>query len=287
MEEYISRRIRSVKFLPTFPRIVGEVMSIIEDPKSSAADLAQHMDPSMVGEVLKVANSAYFGTKNFRNIQTVERAVAVVGYEAVAHMVLQMPFLSMIHGQDTLFDRKGFCRHSVTTAIMGKTVSSAFHMGNPHEVYISGMLHDIGTIIIYQHFKEEWHEISRIMEEEGRSRMEAERHVFQADHAYIAAVLLEVWDIPETIVESVRLHHQRDKIEGDGNEYVTWLANQMAKQIDFEHDLADFDTFFKKQRDFLQVEVPGKYLLSHQMELFERAYLQLEESERLLKEDKD
>ncbi len=282
MSANIRDRLRQITFLPTFPHIVGEVMSVIEDPKSSASDLVKHMDPSLVSEVMKVANSAYFGRKNFRGILTIERAVAAIGYTGLSSIVLQMPFLSMIKKGDELFDRTGFMRHSLSSGILARTISSIFSIGNPNIVYVSGMLHDVGIIVIYQYFKEESQRINALMEQDRLSRLNAEEAVFSTDHAGIGASLLEMWDIPDEIVESVRLHHSPKEIGQKENPYVTWLANGLAKQIDFDKDLTDFHAFFEKQRDMLQSEMPERYLLSHHVELFETAHDQLRELEKFL-----
>lgn len=256
MSADITDKLRHIEFLPTFPHIVGEVMSVIEDPKSSASDLVKYMDPSLVGEVMKVANSAYFGKRNFRRIFTLEDAVAAIGYTGLSSIVLQTPFLSMIKMDDELFDRKGFMRHSLSSGILAKTISSIFSMGNPNTVYVSAMLHDVGIIIIYQYFREEWAKINALMEKDQMSRLEAENAIFSTDHAGIGSALLEMWDIPAEIVESVRLHHSREEIGAKENPYVTWLANGLAKQIDFETDLADFHVFFEKQRTCFNPRCP-------------------------------
>jgi putative nucleotidyltransferase with HDIG domain len=283
MSVHITDRVKRIEFLPTFLHIVGEVMDILADPKSSASDLARHMDPSLIGEVPKVANSAYFGRKNFRGIGTVEQAVAAIGYTGLSSIVLQMPFLSMVKKGDSLFDRKGFMRHSLSCAILAKTVSSIFRMGNPNTVYVSGMLHDIG-IIIYQYFKEESGQINGLMKERRLPRLAAEREVFSIDHAGIGALLLEMWDIPGAIAESVKLHHSPKEIGEKENPYVTWLANGLAKQVDFEADLPDFRAFFEKQREMLHTEMPDEYLLKAHVELFETAYDQLRGIDAFLEE---
>jgi putative nucleotidyltransferase with HDIG domain len=282
MIDYIRNTIQKISLLPTFPRVVTEVMDVIEDPKSSVSDIVKHMDPSVVSEVLKVANSAYFGKGNFRRIGTLEQAVAAIGYSGLSSIVLHMPFLSMIEGGDTLFDRTAFIRHSLSVAILAKAASSMFDLGSPDRVYISGMLHDIGIIIMYRYFKEEWQKIGSLMEQDRLGRLEAERSVLGADHAVLGSILLESWDLPETVTESVRLHHSRDEIGEKEEPYVTWLANNLAKQIESPSNLADFETFFKKQRDYLQGEMPERYLLKYHVELLEIAYAHLKEVEGFL-----
>lgn len=284
MNALITDRLRRIESLPTFPNIVGGVMEVIADQKSSASDLARHMDPSLMGKVLRVANGAHSGRRNFRGITTVEQAVAAIGYTGLSSLVLQMPFLSMVDKGDRLFDRTGFMRHSLSCAILGKTVSAAYRIGNPDTVYVSGMLHDIGIIIIYQYFKDESNLISTLMRENKLSRLAAEMEVFSMDHAGIGSHLLEIWDIPEPIVESVMLHHRPDEIGEKEDPYVTWLANGLAKLIDFEKDLSDFQEFFRKQRERLQTEFPDRFLLNAQVELFEMAYAQLREIDPILRE---
>jgi putative nucleotidyltransferase with HDIG domain len=282
MESYIHQRIQQIEFLPTLPHIVGEVMRIIEDPKSSASDLVKHMDPSMVGEVMRVANSAYFGRNSFRRIGTIEQAVAVIGYAGLSHMILHMPFLSMIKGRDDAFNRKEFMRHSICCAILARTVSVAFSAGNPHQAYIAGMLHDIGLVIMYQYFREEWQKIRAAMEQKQWSRPRAEREVLSVDHAEVGACLLDLWDIPESVTRAVRLHHAPDAIDEGEDAYAVWLANILTKRTDFQSDFKDFDTFYKKQRDVLQLEMPQRYLLKHHVDLLEHAYGDLKDIEKYL-----
>jgi putative nucleotidyltransferase with HDIG domain len=282
MNVFIRDKISGIEFLPTLPSIVGEVMSIIEDPKSSASDLVKHMDPSLVGEVLKVANSAYFGRKSIRRISTVEQAVATIGYSGLSSIVLQMPFLSMLKGEDNVFDRHGFVRHSFTVAVLARTVSTAFNIGSADAVYVGGLLHDIGSIVIYQYFNEEWNCINDLVASGQSSRLEAEREILSVDHAGVGSILLEKWELPEPIVESVRLHHRREVIGENENAYVTWLANNLGKEIDFKSDLANFGVFFEKQREFLRAEMPERYLLKHHVWLFERAYESLRSTDEFI-----
>lgn len=275
MNAFIEDRLRRIEFLPTFPYVVGEVMNVLADPKSSASDLVRRMDPSLVGEVLKAANGALLRRGNSRGIATVEQAIAAIGYADLSSLILQTPFLSMIEKEDPLFDRYGFMRHSVACAILARTVSKVFRMGNPDAVYVSGMLHDIGIIVIHQYFQEESELIDALMREKKLSRLEAEKEVFSMDHALLGSLLLETWGIPEGIVESVKLHHTPEETGDKEDAYATWLANGLAREIDFERDLSEFQVFFARQREALEAAMPDRFLLRSHVELFEAAFHQL------------
>lgn len=272
---HIAEKVRRINILPTFPHIVSEVLSIIEDPMSSASDLAKHMDPSMVGEVLRIANTAYFGSRNFRHIGTIEQAIAVIGFQHLSYILLHMPFLSMVISGDKSFDRKKFVEHSIACGVVAKAISSICRRGNPNEVYIAGLVHDIGIIIMYHYFKDDWRSVNEAIEKRRLSRVDAEREVMGVDHGYIGALLLEHWNIPKTISETVMYHHfPHESEENAENATVLNLANGFVKDVDFKNDFDTFDDFMARHRDFIgEMAQLGKHFVpSGEIAFFERAY---------------
>ena len=253
-QDYIVKKLRQIEILPTFPKIVGEILMLIDDPMSSASDLARHMDPSMAGEVLRIANTAYFGTRSFRSITTMERAIAVIGYEHLGYIVLQMPFLAMIQGADTTFDRKLFITHAIVCGSLAKLIGSyATGPVDNNEIYVSGILHDIGRIIMYRYFKKEWQEMLLLIKEKHVPAVEAERAIFSVDHGHVGASLLELWNLPSAIIDGVRFHHLPEAAQQNRESaFATYLANQFAKRIDLDTDLEDFDDFAARHREFCE-----------------------------------
>jgi HD-like signal output (HDOD) protein len=273
--DYTLNRIKKIDILPTFPDIIEGIICIIEDPMSSASDLAKNMDPSTVGEVMRVANTTYFGTRNFRNISTIEHAIAIIGYDHLSYILLQMPFLTMVNVDDDTFDRIGFVRHSISSGVIAKIISSTIRIANPHEVYISGIVHDIGTIIIYQYFHQAWNTIRSLIHDRKLTRLEAEREVFSVDHGYIGAILLENWNIPKSITEGVMYHHTPGESDlHKNNTLVTHLGNEFSKRIDFDLDFIDFNDFLRRHRDFVgyMTDVGGHFVPSDEVMFFEKVY---------------
>jgi HD-like signal output (HDOD) protein len=274
-DDYIRKKLKKIELLPTFPNIVGEVLNIIEDPMSSASDLARHMDPSMVGEILRIANSAYFGTQNFRNISTIEHAIAVIGYKQLSHIILQMPFISMVNGGSKGFDINKFIRHSIICGALSDAISKATFLGNPNEAYISGIMHDIGIIIIYKYFKDQWDEISNLIHDRKLSRIMAEKEVLSVDHGCIGAMLLEMWNVPKQITDSVMFHHNPEESkENIENVAVTYLGNVLSNQIDFKKDLISFVDFMVARRNFIEQIARFRQNISSddEMRIFRKIY---------------
>jgi HD-like signal output (HDOD) protein len=282
----IMERLKRVELLPTFSNIVGEVLNIIDDPMSSASDIAKHMDPSMVGEVLRIAGSAYFNTGGLRKISSIEHAIAMIGYEQLSHIVLQMPFLTLANKDDKIFDAKGFFNHSTLCGVLSKTISSSALLGNPNEVYISGIIHDVGIILIDRFFQDEWKEIISLMENENKSRLDAEREILSFDHGFLGAMLLDIWHIPKSITDGVRYHHCPEKAEENKeNVAATYLGNLLSRQIDFKSDMDSFINFMMSHRDFIEktTQFRRAFSSSEEIEFFQMIYNALKSTNNLLK----
>lgn len=280
----ILSRLRKIDILPTFPAVVGEVISVIEDPMSSAADLAKNMDPSIASEVLRIANTAYFGTRSFRKITSIEHAIAIVGLEQISQIILHMPFLSMMRGEDDT-DRERFVKHSMICGILSKVVSRTIHTGDEHAVYIGGLMHDIGIIVIYRYFPDEWKMIKKLVSEEDIARTSAEEEVLSCDHGMIGACLLSMWNIPQSITEAVMYHHRPQLAkEYVWNTKVVDIGNRFAKKIDLSDNFESFDEFINNNKEFVgMVESAGvEVSLSQELDLFEGSYGMLRNAKGLL-----
>jgi len=267
--------LKRIEMIPTFPNIVKEVMDVIENPLSSASDLVTHLDPPMVSEIMKVANSAYYGTRNFRKISSVEHAIAIIGFEQLSFIILQMPFISLINEKDRAFDRFKYISHSLITGAIGKGISESLKLGNPNEVYISGIMHDLGIIVLYRYFKEEWKAITSLMELQNMSRLDAEKEVLTMDHGYFAALLFDLWNIPDAIIEAVRFHHSPEYAKNIKQHVLaTYIANRLAKRVDLKDVCSGLNQFVLANRGFIDEVSDFKEFSSAQDELrfFENIY---------------
>ncbi len=271
----ILQKVEGIKILPTFPSLVADIVSLIDDPKSSASDVARHLDPSMSSEVLRIANTAYFGTNNFRKVVTLERAIAVIGYQHLTSVILQMPFLSLLEGEPGGFRNEGFVEHAMISGIIAKAMSQHLNPQGCNEAYISGSLHDMGKIVIHQHFPEEVREIELLTKSGSVARDEAERQVLGMDHGMIGGLLLDQWNIPLAIADGVRYHHSRESTTPH-IEIVTAtaLASEFAKRISLDVDLGEFDDFLVKHRGLSSCLKETELELSASAELhfFSRIY---------------
>src|SRR5438309_2148679 len=72
-----------IRNLPTLPFIAAKVLEIVNNPRSSASDLAKIIsnDQSLAARVLRLVNSAYYGFPN--PITTISHAVTILGFNTL------------------------------------------------------------------------------------------------------------------------------------------------------------------------------------------------------------
>ena len=195
--------------LPTLPTVVTEIISLVDNPRSSADDLARVIstDQALTAKMLKIANSALYGFP--RRISTVALAVVVLGFETIKNLCLGVSVLEKFawEGEDGLFDRQKFWEHAVGCGVAGRILAKKVKYRLAGEVFVAGILHDIGKLILSQYFGDEFAAALVLAQEENLYISEAEERVLGVTHAEVGGWLAERWNLPRQLVEVIAFHH--------------------------------------------------------------------------------
>ena len=89
MQTDINSLARYVEKLPALPTCISKIMEVCNDPATSPADLSKviSLDPALMGRVLKLINSAYYGLNN--KVTSLVRAIIMLGFNTVKNLALQ------------------------------------------------------------------------------------------------------------------------------------------------------------------------------------------------------
>ena len=196
--------------LVTLPSVGVRINQVVNDPGSSAADIARliSQDPALAARVLRIANSAAYGLS--RGVTTIARAVSTIGTRQIRNLVLAS---STIHAfervPNEVVSLENFWDHSLYCGIAARVLASRCGRRDPEVEFLGGLLHDSGQLVIFHKEPEKsrdalWASI------EGPDEYElhkAELAIFGFDHAQVGAMLLRRWDFPEVLVACVANHH--------------------------------------------------------------------------------
>lgn len=204
----LADQLSALKHIPTLPHILLQLIKTCNEDNGSLKDISKviEKDPALTIRVLKLVNSAYYA-KNHR-ISSVDGAVGFLGTNAIKNIAI----CSSVHevfqtvNSKTGFNLKQFWWHSLRCAVLAKLIARNRNYLSPDEAFLSGMLHDIGKIILWVNFPQPYSEL--LETHKGRPELIlAGETQFGASHAEIGAWLLDKWNFPSFIADSVRYHH--------------------------------------------------------------------------------
>ena len=224
--------------LISLPEVTLRVNELANDPNSTADDMAAVItqDPALVVRMLKIANSAYYGLSN--EVETVSRAVAVLGTNKIRDLVLSSSASDAFDGiPNDLISMQDFWHHSLYCGLLAQILSKKSNKTNSESIFIAGLLHDIGQLLMFNQMPEKSHEAILLLMEgtEELETFEAERHVFGFDHMQVGAALIKSWKLSPILEECVEFHHEPQNAKNYPAEVALInIANAVAVMADFD-----------------------------------------------------
>ncbi len=195
--------------LISLPEIYLRLQQAMDDPmhtREQVADIVAY-DPSLSARVLRIANSSYYSFP--REIETVAAAVGIIGEIDLRNLVLATSVVGSMNALDYRgVDIDQFWLHSLRCGIFARLLASHAGGYNPEILFLAGILHDLGILVMYQQDAALAGAITRQAEEHHQLRDQAEREVLGFDHAEVGALLIEAWGLAPELAELSRCHHQ-------------------------------------------------------------------------------
>jgi HD-like signal output (HDOD) protein len=208
--EKILNRIETLSSLPSLPEIVTELLRILGTDDYSMNELMEliHQDPSLTARVLKLANSAIYGRT--REIDSLSQALVVLGAKEIQRLVTTISVMRCFEDTATssLISQEHFWSHSLCTAEMAQRIAIIFKLQFDGADFTAGLLHDVGKIILDQHFHAEFVDCVKLSERRGLPLFEAEQYLLGTNHAEIGSILGRRWGLPDSLCETILHHHE-------------------------------------------------------------------------------
>jgi HD-like signal output (HDOD) protein len=197
--------------IPTLPAVVAKVQRMMEDPNTGAKELGDVVaeDAPISAKVLKIANSAYYGLRE-RCLQP-QHATAVLGVRVLRSVVTQAAVISRYeHLKGGEFDLDAQWKHSILVAqacaFLGKRCKGMIGV-TPDELYVCGLLHDLGKVVILECLKDDYMAVMRYSSEHDMPLHRAETERLGFTHCDVGAIVAQQWCLPHEIASAIQLHH--------------------------------------------------------------------------------
>ena len=222
-----------LKSFPSMPGAAIKLLALIDDPDVSVSqieDILRH-DAGLTANILKLANSAYFGIPS--KVGSVRQAVLILGLKRLIQMVIASCVGAIMDKPVPGYDLPPgeLWRHAIAVSVAAEGLVNELQVGASEEIFTAALLHDVGKLVLGSCVKDDFKEIQAALDQDV-SFQTAETMVLGANHADIGAQILTQWSLPSDIINAVRWHHTPESADkADTMLDVVHVANVLCLMI--------------------------------------------------------
>jgi len=199
--------------LPTLPAVASKLLRLTTSDSSCAQDVVAVLetDPSLTATLLGMARRSDHGQKVEQ--LTVARIVALLGFQRVRNTVLSVQIHGILSNANderlAAQTRQDLWKHSVAVACVADMLTKHVRGGDSlGDAFVCGLLHDIGKIALDAAMPKSYLRIISRVQQQRMCICDAEKDVFGIDHMVAGKRLAMTWNLPQTVIECIRMHHQ-------------------------------------------------------------------------------
>jgi putative nucleotidyltransferase with HDIG domain len=194
--------------ISTLPHIALRVMEVANDPESGAADLKRAMehDAALCARVLRCVNSSAYAVRG--KITNLQHAIAYLGLKQVRNLAMTAAVSELFKNAEAIgtYNRAALWRHLVSVGICARMIALRLNFMNFEDIFLAGLLHDVGIILEDQHVHEPFEAVIATLED-GKPLVETEREHLGFDHTSLGQGIAAKWGFPEPVKSAIRFHH--------------------------------------------------------------------------------
>ena len=231
--------IKGMHNLVSLPDAVLRANELLDSPKSNVREIGEviNHDPALAARLLKLVNSAFYSFP--AQIDSVSRAITLIGTDELRSLLMAATVTDAFGDiPPEMIDMDVFWHRSVYCGLVAKKLALLNLGGKAESLFLTGLLHDIGRLVLISGLPEQAREIVQRVEESGQKFNEVTTQRLGFGPAELGAALLESWQLPKKLWEPVRYQNQPESADDYAAE--TNILNLALKLTDcVEPELKD------------------------------------------------
>ncbi|TVQ31106.1 MAG: HDOD domain-containing protein [Phycisphaeraceae bacterium] len=246
--------LQQIESLPTLSPIAQRLLRLSSSENADIREIVAlvEADAALTGRLLAMCRRVSTGLGD--SITTVERAVVMLGFEAVRSALLSVHLHDLLSGKGidevdgaesagagsaSTIDRRGLWRHSLAVACAAELIAEharpKLATVKPDEAFVCGLLHDLGKHALDAVIPKTYACVAQIADHRQVGIAEVERSVIGVDHHGAGKRLGEHWGLPHALLDVIWLHGQSRELLPELQHWrligVVSIADAMARQL--------------------------------------------------------
>jgi HD-like signal output (HDOD) protein len=220
-QELLWTQIKEHGHLPGFSNVVDQIVGAMQRENEREFSMTRTVlsDPALTHRVLRLANSAMYAM--FGEINTVSRAVMVLGTESIGHLALG---LKLVDSLATVSSNSAGVRTEMEKAVLAghiaRQVTAQASTRDAEEAVVCSLLHGLGRMVVVFYLPKYWEDI-RQQVQEGTDEAVAVVKVLGMTMVDIGRLIARRWGLPRDLIESL---HDVMPQAGEPLDHAGWLA---------------------------------------------------------------
>jgi HD-like signal output (HDOD) protein len=219
-------RIRRQGDMPAFTKAINSILASMrgEDEREFSMTQTVLSDPVLTQKVLRLANSGMYSAFGQR-INTVSKAVLVLGTEAIGHLALGLKLIEEL-SKSTPDSAVAHIEmeKAVLAGMVAQQVAASTATRDPEEAVVCSILHSLGRMMITFYMPERWAQLQQRNGSGSGSGGEdaAARDILGLTLEQIGRETAEHWGLPRNLIAGMRRLEPGER--GDEFGHDDWLA---------------------------------------------------------------
>ena len=255
MQTYVEK---AMVDLPSLPTSIVQVVQATEKETVSTHEIEELIgaDPAIATKLLKVVNSAYFGTP--RQISSINQSIAILGMHQVRNLVLSIGVLNALSSKSAHTEKmqRSFWERSFGAAACAQYLSK--HKQLPPKDYetlfVAGLLHDVGILFLFTQFTTPYSEVIKYSSANSERLVDVERRLLHIDHAQLGGMLAHKWNFPENLEELISKHEYPGEPEANAAVSCVHVAARISSQVSSDRIFGCAEELSEEYREWLGMD---------------------------------
>lgn len=204
--DFLLRRMKVKTDFPAMSAAISTIQRMASAERGDVNKLSNAIltDFALTNKILRLVNSSYYPVRASGGINTVSRAIVMLGFDAVSSIATSLILFEHLKDKKHSDSLKEEFLGANMSAIVSTELSAKLRLADVEEIYICTVFHNLGRLLAQYYFREEAEMIQKIVSKDHCSEDAAAVRVLGISYQDLGIGIAKSWGFPESIVNSMR-----------------------------------------------------------------------------------